>query len=286
MRNRENNAMRIILSLLAVSIGLGLAATPAEAGRGSSYSQIKSAIATGNADVIAFELERAERLVCGACIEPVMALLDSDDARIREVAAWWFARRAAQKEEIHDLAVARLYGDDMIGARNAADWLGTFRHPKALPALEYAATRTDLAAPARAAVIRALGTIAHPAGEATIVSALADGDAKVRREAVHAYWSLRGARDGAPLAARLGDADAAVRAEACSALGQFAYAPARAALETTLAADGDVFVRRNAAYALGRIGDPASKPALLAAQASDPSSLVRGAAKAAIANLQ
>jgi HEAT repeat protein len=277
--------MRIILSIAVVALGLSFAGE-AQAGRGSTYSQIRSAIQTGNADVITFELERAERIVCGACIEPVMGLLDSDDYRIREVAAWWFARRPAQKEELHDMAVARLYADDAVRARNAADWLGTFRHPKALPALAYAASRMDFPADTRAAAVRAMGTIGARSAEPAVVTSLSDPDAVVRLEAVRSYWALRGPRDGAPIAALVADADVLVRREAVAVVGHFRFAPARAALEQALASDPDALVRRNAAYALGKIGDVASRPALLAAMDGDSSSLVRGVAKGALANLR
>lgn len=278
-----------VLSVLSV---LAVAATmtpPAEAGRGASLSSISSAIRSGNADAIISELERAERLVCGSCVEPVMALLDSDDYRIREVASWWFARRPAQKAEIRDLSIARLYGTDATLARNGADALGTFRHPDALPALAYAASRTDLSAEARAAAVRALGTISHRDGAPAIVAAMGDTDATVRAEAVKAYYALRGVTDGAPLLALLADADVDVRRLATGVVGTLAslqtVAGARAALEAALASDPDTQVRRNAAWALGQIGDAAARPALQAAVAGDASALVRSVARAAIAGL-
>ena len=103
----------IVLSLLV--------STSAFAGRGSSTSAIKSAIRSNNADAIVSELERAEKLICAACVEPVMALLDHEDYTVREAAAWWFARRPALKAEIYDLSVARLYVADSTEARNAAE---------------------------------------------------------------------------------------------------------------------------------------------------------------------
>src|SRR5688572_19927169 len=99
---------RVILSMFVLA---SLLSADAFAGRGSSTSQIKSAIRSGNADAIISELERAERLVCGACIDPVMELLDHDDYRVREAAAWWFARRPSLKAYLTDLATARLYAE-------------------------------------------------------------------------------------------------------------------------------------------------------------------------------
>lgn len=280
--------MRNYISIVAVLVLGAVVATSgtAQAGRGASLSSITSAIRSGNADAIISELERAERLVCGACIEPVMALLDNDDYRIREGAAWWIARRAAQKQEVRDLSIARLYANDSIQARNAADALGTFRHPDAIPALTYAASRADLTAEARAAAVQALGTIAHPSAAATIVTAMTDADALVRTTAVKAYYELRGSHDGQPLVALLTDASVDVRRQAAAVVGSLKHAGARSALETTLASDSDAQVRRNAAWALGQIGQLASRPALELASTADASSIVRSVARAAMSSLR
>src|SRR5262249_11492284 len=105
------------------------------AGRGGSYSLIMTAIQSGNADAIINEFERAEKLVCGQCVEPPLTRLDSDDYRLREVAAWWIARRPFIMAAVTAQSIARLNGSDGVAARNAADVLGTFRSPYALTAL-------------------------------------------------------------------------------------------------------------------------------------------------------
>jgi HEAT repeat protein len=215
-----------------------------------------------------------------------MALLDNGDYRLREVAAWWIARRPAQKAEIHELSVARLYGNDADLARNAADTLGTFRHPQALPALRYAVTRTDFPGYARAAAVKAIGTIGDPAGEAAIVGAFADADAQVRLAAVQALFSLRGTRTGDALIPLLGDGSVDVRRRATAVMGTLKAVSARAQLENLLANDSDSLVRRNAAFALGRLGDVASRPALELAAQNDPSSLVQSVARASIRSLR
>jgi HEAT repeat protein len=280
MRTTKENTMRhrhfIAAALVLAAAGVSLAPRVAHAGRGSSYGQIMTAIRTGNADVIISELERAERLPCGSCVEPVMALIDSEDYRVREVAAWWFARRPAQKTELIDVATARLYADDSVLARNAADVLGTFRLKSSLPVLAMAAARTDLAPEARVAAVRAIGTISHPDGP----------DASVRVEAVRSYRFMRGTPDGAPLVALLSDASAEVRREAAAAMGHFKTPAARAALETIVAGDTDELARRNAAWSLGEIGSAASRAVLTQAVANDASSLVRGVAKASLTRLR
>ena len=277
---------RSLLVLALMLVATVAAPRAAHAGRGSSYGQIMSAIHSGNADVIISELERAERLPCGACVEPVMALLDSEDYRVREVAAWWFARRPAQKTELVDVATARLYADDPLLARNGADILGTFRMRSAIPALAFAAARTDLAPEARVAAIRAIGTISHPDGFPALVKAMTDGDATVRAEAIRSYRAMRGSPDGAPLTALLADANVDVRREAAAAVGHFKNAGARAALESIVAGDSDALTRRNAAWSLGELGLAASRATLEKAAAEDASSLVRSVAKASMRKLR
>jgi HEAT repeat protein len=214
-----------------------------------------------------------------------MKLLDSEDYRVREVAAWWFARRPVQKSELVDMATARLYGDDPVLARNAADILGTFRMKAALPALAFAAGRTDLAVEARAAAVRAIGTIAHPDGVPALAQAMGDAAAPVRLEAVRAYRTMRGTPDGAPLVTVLADPDVQVRREAAASVGHFKTPAARAGLETILGHDADELARRNAAWSLGEIGDGASRAALEQAASADASSLVRSVARASLALL-
>jgi HEAT repeat protein len=281
MRHRPLLAFALVLAAATFA-----APGAAHAGRGSSYGQIMGAIQTGNADVIISELERAERLPCGACIEPVMGLLDSDDYRVREVAAWWFARRPAQKGELVDVATARLYADDPVLARNGADILGTFRMKAAIPTLAFAAARTDLAPEARVAAIRAIGTIAHPDGFPALVKAMTDADATVRREAIRSYRAMRGTPDGAPLTALLADANVEVRREAAAAVGHFKNPGARVALETILAGDSDELTRRNAAWSLGELGLAGSRAALEKASSDDASSLVRPVARASARKLR
>lgn len=259
-------------------------ANEAWAGHGSSYSQIVAAIRSNNADVIAFELERAERLPCGSCVGEVLPLLDHDDYRVREVAAWWIARRPFVMGAVIAQSIARLNGNDSVAARNAADVLGTFRHPNALAALGSALDR-GFSDEAQAAIVHAVGTIADPSGEAIVLRGLSASGPQTRVAAAQAYWSLRGPRSGEPVAALLGDGDADVRRAATAVLGSFAVPSARTTLERLVAQDPDALVRRNAAFALGRIGDGASYAVLKASADGDAMSYVRSYAKAALRNL-
>ena len=277
--------MKNTTKLLVAAVATCAFATPAFAGRGGSAAKIQNAINTSSTDAIIAELERAERLICDACIAPVMELLDDDRYEVREAAAWWFARRPAMKIMLTERSVDDLAGSDSRLARNAADVLGTFRHPIAIPALSAAVTRTDLSAEARQHIVRALGTIGHRDANTAVEAAMADSDATVRAEALIAWGAIRNPADATAAVALIDDEDAVVRGYAAAVVGQFREASARTALEAQLASDESSIVRRNAAWALGRIGDAASRDALEAA-VDDPSSLVRMTAQSAIYKLR
>src|SRR5215831_4074280 len=134
---------------------LGAAAT-AEAGHGGSPSAIQNAIAANSVDSIQAELERAEYLVCAACTDMVLPLVDHLDYRVRKVAAWWLVRRASSRE-VYVAMLNRLSQPDSVKARNAADVLGEFGFPSAVPALGAALSNPIFSGEARAAMARALG---------------------------------------------------------------------------------------------------------------------------------
>jgi hypothetical protein len=276
--------MKQMFLAAAVAGALAAAGGTAEAGRGGSAARIQNAVATGSVDAIIAELERSERLICDACTPTVMDLLDNDRYELREAAAWWVARRPFLKNEVTTRSLADLQGNDSRLARNAADALGTFRHPQAIPALAAAVVRTDLSVDARMAAARALGTIGHRNANTALTAAMNDSDASVRLAAETSWLQIRKQANAAPVIGLLDDGDATVRAKAAGVVGELRDAAGRAALETALANDADPNVRRNAAWALGRIGDSASRTALSAAT-TDPSPLVRQTAKAALAGL-
>ncbi len=251
----------------------------------SSHAGIRAAIASDSPEAIAGELEAAEYLVCGGCIETVMALLDHPEYTVREVAAWWFTRRPAQEKELAEGSIAALYGSDSIAARNGADILGAFERSSAIPALSDAVVRTNLSAEARAAAAKALGLIAHLDANPALGLAMQDTDATVRAAAVHSWLNIRKQQGAAPVVGLVDDTDTAVRRGAAAVIGEFREATARTDLEARLASDQDVVVRRNAAWALGRIGDPASRAALEQAR-YDESGLVRSVARAALSALR
>jgi hypothetical protein len=213
------NQLRFVTFVVAGALALVGVTGTADAGRGGSAERIMNAKATGSVDAIIAEVERAERLTCDRCVPVVMDLLDDDRYEVREVAGWWFARRAKLKVELAARATTDLAGSDSRLARNGADLLGAFMHPGAVSALTAAAGRTSLSADARLAAVRALGMIGHPAGRAGVTTGLGDADASVRLTALDAWPRLRDVSDAAPVVALLTDADARVRAAAAGVIG-------------------------------------------------------------------
>lgn len=276
--------MNISKKLAAVAFVL-LAATPAFAGKGGSAGKIAAAVNSGSVDAIVAEVERAEGLVCPDCMDTMMKLLEDNRFAVREVAAWWFAKRPGAKEQLAKTFKTELGQGGSIDVRNAADFLGRVRQFDALPQLRIAIARTDVSAEAKLAIVRAVGYMAHIDGNSVLLTAMNDGDASVRAAAVTAWREILGQLDVKPLVGRLGDSDAKVRAAAANVLGVYGEPSARVTLEQLVTTDADPFVRRNAAWALGRIGSAESAAALRTA-ANDSSGIVRGFASAALASLR
>jgi HEAT repeat protein len=276
--------MNISKKLAAVAFVL-CAATPAFAGKGGSAAKIATAVNSGSVDAIVAEVERAEGLVCPDCMGTMMNLLEDNRFQVREVAAWWFAKRPGAKEQLATQFKAELATADSISVRNAADFLGRVRQFDALPQLRVAIARPDLSTEAKLSIVRAVGYMAHIDGNSVLLTAMNDGDASVRAAAVSAWREILGQLDVKPLVAKLGDSDAKVRAAAATVIGVYGEPSARTMLEQLVTTDGDPFVRRNSAWALGRIGSADSAQALRTAT-SDSSGIVRGYASAALASLK
>jgi hypothetical protein len=280
---RTNKSIKLAM---AAVLGISMAAAgSAQAGRGGSPGAIQLAIQSGSPDAIKAELERAEFLVCGVCVDMVTPLVDSSDAGIRQVAAWWLARRAVSRQ-VSAQMIARLGQPDSIAARNAADVLGEFHQPSAIPALAAGLSNPVFSGEARVAMAKALGTINRPAALAPLYGALGDSNAQVKAGALVALQSMSGARDGRAVLPLLGDADEAVRGEAAITLGMFHATVGTSALVSALG-DPSANVRKHAAWALGEIHASAGlvAPALQHAVGSDPSPFVRSIAGAALTRL-
>jgi len=273
----------LAIQLTAVAV-LALAPSAAWAGKGGSAAAIHAAVASSSPDAIIAELERTESLICDECVQIVTDLTEDSRYSVREVAAWWFAKRPALKDMLASQFVSDLPRGDTVKVRNAADFLGRTRTYTALPQLRAAIHRADLGVEARLALVRAVGFMAHIDGNEVLTTAMADADAGVRAAAVVAWRDVLDQRSAQPVVARLGDRDAGVRAQAAGVVGGMAEQTGRAALEALVVNDPDSIVRRNAAWALGQLGNAGSRAALLQATA-DRSGLVRGVAKASLAAL-
>jgi HEAT repeat protein len=273
----------ICIKIAAVAV-LAFSAAPAQAGKGGSADAIAAAVASGSVDAIAAEIERAESLICDRCVQIVTGLTEDPRFAVREVAAWWFARRPALKDMLASEFTDDLPHGDTIQVRNAADFLGASRTFAAMPQLRATIHRTDLGVEARLALVRAVGAMAHTSGNEVLTTAMADPDATVRAAAVAAWRDMLDQKSAQPVVALLGDRDASVRAQAAGVVGGMVEQSARGALEAMVVGDPDPAVRRNSAWALGQLGNAASRAALVQAT-SDRSGLVRGVAKAALAQL-
>src|SRR5258708_33986204 len=108
----------LLTTTLTLTLGAALSGT-AQAGRGGSPSAIRSAIAANSSDAIQAELERAEYLVCAGCTDMVLPLVDHSSYRVRQVAAWWLARRATSKQ-VYVAMLTRLGQPASVKTRNPA----------------------------------------------------------------------------------------------------------------------------------------------------------------------
>jgi HEAT repeat protein len=271
------------LSKLLVASVLVLGGT-AQAGVGGSATLIQNAVQSGSQDAILAEVERAEYLMCPDCVPIVTDLIDDQRPAVREVAAWWFARRPSVAQGFIDRSITDLAGTDSTAAEHGADFIAVFRNVKYIPQLTAALASSSLSGEARAHVAMALGRIGDPSVSTALAQAMTASDPQVKVAAIQAWVRVRYQTGAAPVVALVGDADAGVREQAAAALGEEREASGRTNLEAALATDTDAVVRRNAAWALGRIGNVASRPALEAA-VNDPSPLVSLTAKAALASL-
>lgn len=274
------------LAVVGVAGALLFGASAAQAGHGSSPQAVASAIASGSPDAIKSELERSEFLICAACVDYVLPLVDSPDAGVRDVAGWWLVRRGTGRQVFANM-LARLGQADSTKARNAADVLGAFRSPQAIPALGAALSNPVFTGEARAAMAKALGVIRRPAAVPPLQAVLGDADPMVRAASLSALRKVEGFTDGTVAAPLLGDADENVRVQAIFTVAELRTTSTVPALVQLLQSDPSANVRKRAAWALGQMHASGAQaaPALTQASANDPSPFVRSLAHAALASL-
>ena len=279
--------MKTMNKLAAVAIAAGALGTAsiATAGKGGSAALIQQAVASNSQDAIIAEVERTEGLICADCIATVTNLTADSRYEVREVAGWWFAKRPALAAKMA-MQMEKDLTSDAVHVRNAADFLGSIRELKALPALRTAMASGNLDTDAKLALVRAAGVLAHVGGNPILEKGMVDSDAGVRKASIDAWRDvIHQTGDISVIEARLTDSDSAVRAHAATVVGAKHDVAARATLENLVVNDSDAYVRRNAAYALGKIGSVDSRAALELAS-GDQSGLVKNVAKAALASLK
>jgi len=272
------------MKTIAAIFTIALLASPAFAGKNGSADLIRSAMHSSSQDAIIAEVERTEHLMCSQCVPLVAELTQDSRLAVREVAAWWFAKRPGLHKQFAAQFVAELASGDTIQVRNAADFLGRSSTFSALPQLAAAMSRTDIGSDGKLALVRALKHLAMPEGNAALATAMTDADASVRAAAANAWRDIRGQTAATPVIALLADQDATVRMEAAATIGGLKELGGRAALEQLVTSDASAFVRRNAAWALGQLHSPASAASLSQAM-NDTSGLVRMTAKVALGQL-
>jgi len=272
------------MKTIAAIFTVALLATPAFAGHNGSAELIRNAMASRSQDAIIAEVERTEHLMCSQCVSLVAELTQDSRLPVREVAAWWFAKRPGLHKQFAAQFIAELANGDSIQVRNAADFLGRSSTFSALPQLAAAIQRADVNAEGKLGIVRALKHLAMPEGNAALATAMTDADASVRAAAANAWRDIRGQTTATPVVALLTDKDATVRMEAAATVGGMKEMGGRAALEQLVTSDSSAFVRRNAAWALGQLHSPQSASALSQAM-NDTSGLVRMTAKVSLGQL-
>ena len=299
MKNFDS-VRRAVLPAAAILLAAGLVATPASAQNDSSadnqhnrargelspgagaptQAALMQAIESGSPERLSTLLEYGELVQCHACI-PLLErqLLESDNARVREMSAWWLRRRPFGFGAVFlDIRTALTDDTDPVRRARAAEALGEFMDPHGVTYLRAALT-SDADPRVRAAAVAGLGRINSPAGSEGIVEAFTDADATVREAAVAQVLYVNLFRAYDELMGLLSDDVVEIRRRAALALGTFRVAAASPAL-TAMLADENAMVRQAAAWSLGRIGG--AHAALTERQAIEESSLVRDAIEVAL----
>jgi hypothetical protein len=258
----------------------------------STPDAIKSAALAGAPTRVWEALEHGEKVECLDCIATVAPLLYDNNAKTREIAAWWLRRRVFGvfgPNEVYQQTVEMLQtGKTPVQRAEAAYALGEFFATPGIAACAQA-VKVDTDSGVRAAAASALGRL-NDDGSGALALALADpvptvalaalasisrinsfsgvssvaaltgnADASVRQRSLEVLDALDASESvDVVAAAAKNDTVAAVRAAACHALGTFGAATsgdagAMTILQNLAKNDADTFVRDQAQIALQRL---------------------------------
>lgn len=223
-------------------------------------------------------LEYGERVECFECMPLVESkLISADDARVREISAWWLRRRAFGFGAVmHHMKDVLANDPNAVHRARAAAAIGEFMDINGVAPLATAMTG-DTDAAVRTAAVHGLARINAPTGNAMLSIAFGDTDVGVRREALASVSRVNFFRAFDQVLPLLNDTDVQVKASAARILGTYARTEAVPALVALLQSDADAGVRQAAAWALGRIGGTDAATALAAASSGETNQRVRDA---------
>lgn len=253
----------------------------------STPERIKSIAATGTPLAVWETLEHGERVECLDCIPVVAPLLYNENARTREISAWWLRRRILGvfgPGEVYEQTINALNGDaDPKKRAYAASALGEFL---VAPGVEACATALakDADPTVRAAAASALGRL-NSDGNGALGRALSDGDAEVKLAAITSAGRITTFADVASVAKLTGDADARVRRRGLELLDTMRAKDAVASAMALAKNDPDADVRLAACHALGSFQDASARAVLENIAQTDTSGLVRDQAQIALRRL-
>jgi hypothetical protein len=228
-------------------------------------------------------LEYGERVECHTCV-PLLEqrLLTDGNAEVREIAAWWLARRPFGFAAVYrDIRMVLEDDADPVRRARAAEALGNFAEPIGVVHLGHA-LETDTDSAVRVAAIHGIAEINAPEGLPFITAALGDADAAVQAAALQMVTRVRFFDDYDAVIPLLAHGDSTMRRRAATVVGSLRVEAAVTALAAMLRGDTDVGARREAAWALGRIGGAAAETALAEVLASGPPAEVRNAINVAL----
>jgi HEAT repeat protein len=233
-------------------------------------------------------LEHGEKVECLACIPVVSKLLYDDEAKTREISAWWLRRRVFGvfgPGEIYSQMVAALEDPNTPEKRRAyaADALGEFLSSAGARHVALAAVG-DSSARVRLSAVRALQRLNAVGPNGELAVALSDPDEQVRLAALNASTRVNVFREVDQIVARLDDPSSAVRTRALEALGALHAGDAVVAMiaKLSLANESVPSVRAGGGAARAVLKKKHPPAAVAAAAESDPDHFVRDAAAVAL----